>query len=465
MKIDIIIAYVQRYEYGHEWDFVPPITGIHLAAITPAEHEVRVFHQQTDKIALDTDADVIAISFFSGFAMAAYKLAVAFRKRGKILVAGGPHVTYCQDESLNYFDAIVTGEAENVWPLMLRDIRLGQLKRVYSGTPCDMTNLPTPRYDLLPGNFFIKKVIQATRGCPFSCSFCTVPSLNPGFRLRPVKDVIRDASYDQFKFWWQKKVVWFWDDNLTIKRPYIKELLQEMIPLKKWWLTQASMDIAKDPELLDLMKASGCIGVFLGIESFGVESLADANKKQNKIAHYSTAVKAIRKRGIAVMAGFIAGFDHDDEQSIINMANQLMEIGIDVPFLSIMTPFRGTPIYTTLNREGRILEQRNWNYYNGYNVAFIPKKINETQLLQAHRALWKKSFSPLFAFKRIVRGFITLRWGAFLLSLFMNSFYCFKRVYRNYPIDMTKRDDLNQFPVFTTKTNQKSSVAPVASFN
>lgn len=453
MKIDIIIAYVQRYEFGHERDFVPPITGIHLAAITPAKHTVRVFHQQIDKIDLDTDADLIAISFFSGFAMAAYNLAVAFRKSGKTIVAGGPHVTYCQEEALTYFDAIVTGEAENVWLQLLQDLELGRLKKIYTGTPCDMTGLPTPRYDLLPNRFFIKKVIQATRGCPFSCSFCTVPSLNPGFRLRPVQDVIRDASYDKFKHWWQRKIVWFWDDNLTIKRPYIRQLLQEMIPLKKWWLTQASMDIAKDPELLDLMKASGCIGVFLGIESFGVDSLIDANKRQNKIANYRTAVQEIRKRGIAVMAGFIAGFDHDDEQSIIKMADQLMEIGIDVPFLSIMTPFRGTPIYAKLNQEGRILTDRNWSYYNGYNVAFQPKNMNETQLLQAHRALWKRSFSPWYSFRRVLRGAFTLRWGAFLLSFFMNSFYSFKRVRNNYPIDMSQRKDLHKLaePVTTTK--------------
>jgi radical SAM superfamily enzyme YgiQ (UPF0313 family) len=444
MKIDIIIAYVQRYEFGHERDFVPPITGIHLAAITPAEHEVSVFHQQVDKIEVNTDADVIAISFFSGFAVAAYTLAVEFKKRGKIVIAGGPHVTYCQEEALTYFDAIVTGEAENVWPILLQDIELGQPQPVYAGSPSDMMDLPTPRYDLLPDKFFIKKVIQATRGCPFSCSFCTVPSLNPGFRLRPVKDVIRDASYDNFKYWWQKKVVWFWDDNLTIKRPYIKALLREMIPLKKWWLTQASLDIAKDPELLDLMKASGCIGVFLGIESFGIDSLVDANKRQNKIANYKQAVEQIRKRGIAVMAGFIAGFDHDDEQSIVAMADQLMEIGIDVPFLSIMTPFRGTPIYTKLNEEGRILRERNWNFYNGYNVAFKPQKISETQLLRAHRALWKKSFSPGYSLRRILRGMWSLRLGAFLLSLFMNFFYTYKRVRKNYPIDMSKRMDFNQ---------------------
>ncbi|WP_207423351.1 B12-binding domain-containing radical SAM protein [Desertivirga brevis] len=462
MKIDLIIAYIQRYEFGHERDFVPPITGIPLAAITPQRHSVRVFHQQVDQIQYNTDADLIAISFFSGFATAAYKLATEFRMKGKTVVAGGPHVTYCEEEALLYFDAIVTGEAENVWSSLLMDAENKTLKQVYKGTPCDMENLPTPRYDLLPDKFFIKKVIQATRGCPFSCSFCTVPSLNPGFRLRPVEDVLRDASYDHFRFWWQRKVVWFWDDNLTIKRPYIKELLTGMIPLKKWWLTQASMDIAKDPELLDLMKKSGCIGVFLGIESFGTESLVDANKKQNKIGNYKEAVGEIRKRGIAVMAGFIAGFDHDDEQSIINMADQLMEIGIDVPFLSIMTPFRGTPIYTTLKLEGRILEERNWNFYNGYNVAFRPKKMNEEQLLSAHRALWKKSFSFKYSIKRIARAVFSLRLGAALLALFMNTFYAYKRLRKNYPIDMSRRTDLS----FNTTENLSAPIeipsSPVA---
>ncbi|WP_207534098.1 B12-binding domain-containing radical SAM protein [Desertivirga arenae] len=439
MKIDLIIAYIQRYEFGHERDFVPPITGIHLAAITPEKHDVRVFHQQVDQIEINSNADLIAISFFSGFANAAYNLATEFRKKGKTVVAGGPHVTYCEEEALQYFDAIVTGEAENAWPILLEDVELNQLKRIYKGSPCDMKGLPTPRYDLLPNKFFVKKVIQATRGCPFSCSFCTVPSLNPGFRLRPVEDVLIDASYDRFKFWWQRKVVWFWDDNLTIRRPYIKELLKGMIPLNKWWLTQASMDIAKDSDLLDLMKESGCIGVFLGIESFGTESLADANKRQNKISSYKEAVAEIRKRGIAVMAGFIAGFDNDDEQSIINMADQLMEIGIDVPFLSIMTPFRGTPIYTTLKMEGRIIEDRNWNFYNGYNVAFRPKKMTEQKLLDAHRALWKKSFSLKYSLRRIIRAAFTLRMGAAFLALFMNGFYAYKRVRRNYPIDMSKR--------------------------
>ena len=197
-------------------------------------------------------------------------------------------------------------------------------------------------------------MIQATRGCPFFCSFCSVPSVNPGFRVRPVQEVVRDIQYDDFPHWWQRKVVWFWDDNLTARRPYVKELLRAMIPLKKWWLTQASMDIARDAELLDLMQRSGCIGVFLGIESFGEESLRSANKRQNKIAYYKDCIDALHRHGIAVMAGFIAGFDGDTPQSILEMADRMCEIGVDVPFLSILTPYKGTALWNDLEAQDRL---------------------------------------------------------------------------------------------------------------
>lgn len=440
MKLDIIIAYIKRYEFGHEKDFVPPITGIHLAALTPKEHTVRVFHQQVDELDFDSDADIIAISFFSGFAPSAFKLADIFKKRGKTVIAGGPHVTFNKEESLLHFDSIVVGEAESVWEKLLDDFKTGNLRTIYEGTPTNLENIPAPRFDLLSNKFFVKKVIQATRGCPFTCSFCTVPVLNPGFRLRPVKDVIRDASFDQFDYWWQRKMVWFWDDNLTINRKYVTELLTALKPLKKWWLTQASMDIAKDPELLDLMRDSGCIGVFLGIESFGSDSLGDANKRQNKIENYKNSVAEIRKRGIAVMAGFIAGFDHDTSESIEEMSDRIMEIGIDVPFLSIMTPFIGTPVYEQLKSENRMLDNRGWQFYNGYNVAFKPKEISPEELLCAHRNLWKTTFSFFYGIRRILKGLTTLRLGGILLSLAMNGFYMTKRYRRNYPIDMTNRD-------------------------
>ena len=433
-SVEIVIVYIQRYPRGHEMDFVPPITGIHLAALTPEHMRVRVLHQQVQRVNLDSDADLIALSFFSGFAPEAYRLAKEFRRRGKLVVAGGPHASFSSEEVLEHVDSVVIGEAEGVWQHMLADAQAGCLQEIYKGSPPALDTVPTPRYDLLPERYFVRRVVQATRGCPFTCSFCTVPVLNPGFRMRPLENVLADIRYNEFRHWWQRKIVWFWDDNLTIRRPYIKQLLTAMVPLKKWWLTQASMDIADDATLLDLMKESGCIGIFFGIESFEDASLKDAHKQQNKVVRYRARINALRRRGVCVMAGFISGFDSDTPQTIKAMARKLYNVGVDVPFLSILTPFKGTADYDKLAADGRIREGRGWEFYNGYNVAFVPKQMTPEELLAAHRALWHEAFSPKYVFLRIVRSFFYLRVGAFLMCSCMNLFYGLKRLLGNAPI-------------------------------
>lgn len=449
LRVEIIVVYVKRYLFGHETHFIPPITGVHLAAITPSKYQVRVIHQQVEPIDFDTPADVIALTFFSGFAPEAYRLAREFKKRGKRVVAGGPHATFAPDEVLKHCDSVVVGEAESVWTELLADAENDTLRRLYIGKALPLDGIPTPRYDLLSDRFFITRVVQATRGCPFTCSFCTVPALNPGFRTRPVSDVIRDVQYAQFRHWWQRKVIWFWDDNLTIKRQYARALLAAMVPLRKWWLTQASMDIAEDGALLELMKRSGCIGIFFGIESFGSESLQDAQKPQNKVSRYQDKIRALHDHGICVMGGFIAGFDGDSPETIVSMAKQLYDAGVDVPFLSILTPYRGTAAYAKMIKDGRILNGRGWEFYNGYNVSFRPKNMSPEQLLQAHRSLWREAFSLKYSLLRVLRSFFRLRFGAFLMCAAMNGFYCLKRLRGNEPLSF---DGCTTYAEFTNLT-------------
>ncbi len=438
MKIRIIVSYVPRYRDGHRLDFVPPITGIHLAAITPPEHEVvEVVHEQVRETSLpdQADVDVVAISFFSGFARRAYEVADAYRALGVRVVLGGPHASYWIDEALEHADVVVTGEAERVWPEALADLAAGRHRRVYQGGPVDLGGLPTPRYDLLEDRFVIRRVVQATRGCPFSCSFCSVPDFNPGFRTRPVAEVVRDIAATHFPSPVADKVVWFWDDNLLVKRRWAKELLREMRGLDKWWLTQASIDITHDAELLRAMRDSGCIGIFLGIESLDEADLRRANKKQNKAREYADAIARLHDHGICVMAGFISGFDDQTPDTILRTADRLDAIGVDVPFLSVLTPFRGTPLYDSLLREGRILAERDWPFYNGYNVAFAPAKMSPAELRDAHRAQWRRAFAPERVALRIARGAGRLRPGALLLSAAMNGFYGQKRLAGNEPAD------------------------------
>src|SRR5580700_5668318 len=146
MRIRIVVCYRPRYTRGHLLDFVPPVTGIHLAALTPAGHEVEVIHEQLRAVPVDREVDLVALSFFSGFARSAYALADRYRALGVTVVAGGPHASYWVEEALQHVDAVVTGEAEEVWPRLLRDFQGGFLDPVYKGSPASMLGLPTPRY-------------------------------------------------------------------------------------------------------------------------------------------------------------------------------------------------------------------------------------------------------------------------------------------------------------------------------
>jgi radical SAM superfamily enzyme YgiQ (UPF0313 family) len=435
VKIRIIVSYVPRYRRGHRWNFVPPVTGIHLAALTPPEHEVEVVHEQVRAVPVDDWPDLVALSFFSGFARRAYEVADAYRRRGIPVVAGGPHVSYWPEEALEHVDAVVVGEADSLWPSLLQDFQRKRPERIYRGKAAPLAGLPMARYDLLERQFVVPRVLQATRGCPFTCRFCTVPDLNPGFRVRPIDEVLRDVSESHFPGWWQEKVAWFWDDNLLVNRKWAKDLLRGMRGLGRWWLTQASIDIVKDEELLELMEQSGCIGIFLGIESLDAVDLKSVDKRQNHADAYSEAIQRLHDRGICVMAGFISGFDAHTPRSISETADRLNAVGVDVPFLSILTPFRGTPLYDDLLREGRLLEEKDWPHYNGYNVSYVPKQMSPEALLKAHRTLWRRAFSPGHVAERLARGARQLSPGGWMLSAAMNGFYGLKQLTGNLPAE------------------------------
>jgi len=218
-----------------------------------------------------------------------------------------------------------------------------------------------------------------------------------------------------------------------VRRVWAKQLLRELAGLNRWWLTQVSIDIVKDTELLDLMQRSGCIGIFLGIESLDDRDLRSVGKFQNHADQYCEAIARLHDRGICVMAGFISGFDDQRPETIIATADRLNEMGVDVPFLSILTPFRGTPLYAQLLSSDRILMDRDWPHYNGYNVAFHPAQMSPEELLDAHRGLWRRAFGPKAVSERIQRGSRQLNRGAKWLSFTMNSFYGLKRLTGNIP--------------------------------
>ncbi len=460
MKVKIVNCWTSRYRRSDQ-HFVPSLTLAHLAALTPDGCEVTLHHEQVRPVNVDQDVadgvQLAALSFPTGFALHAYRLADEYRRHGIPVVMGGPHVTFLPEEASYHADAVVLGEAELLWKKVLEDFRRGHVQRVYRTDQVhNLAGLPTPRYDLIEPAFVVPHVVQATRGCPYRCKFCATATLNPGFRTRPLDDVIRDIATPRFSGWLQNKLVWFWDDNLTADRRYAKSLLQEMVPLNKWWLTQASLDLTDDDELLELMRDSGCVGVFLGIETLDADALKSVSKSHNQVARYQQAIRKLHDCGITVMAGLIIGFDTDTATSVNSLLDQVRELEIDAPFLSVLTPYYGTQLYDEMLKAGRILLDRDWTYYSGYAVSFRPAQIKVEELEAAHARLWRALYAPDAALARWLRGWGTLRPGALVLSTALNGHYGLNRLTGNVPVRFREAHSLSEpLPARTFFTAQR----------
>lgn len=450
MKVKIINCWTSRYRRSDQ-HFVPSLTLAHLAALAPEWCQVTLHHEQVRPVDVERDVadgvQLAALSFPTGFALHAYRLADAYRRCGIKVVVGGPHVTFLPGEAARHADAVVVGEAESVWGQVLADFRDGRAQAVYQADRVHtLAGLPVPRYDLIEPDFAVPHIVQATRGCPYRCSFCATPTLNPGFRTRPLDEVIRDIAVPRFAGWLQNKLVWFWDDNLTASRRYVKALLREMIPLRKWWLTQASLDLADDAELLKLMYDSGCVGVFLGIETLDADALKSVNKTHNlkaagdKALRYREVIRKLHEHGITVMAGLIVGFDTDTASSVDDLLEQVRALEIDMPFLSVLTPYYGTDLYDQMLQANRMLLDRDWSYYTGYGVSYRPARMSVEELEAAHLRLWRSLHAPAAALARWARGWGRLRAGALLLSTALNGHYGLARLTGNVPVPVGEVD-------------------------
>ncbi|PYU97207.1 MAG: B12-binding domain-containing radical SAM protein [Acidobacteria bacterium] len=433
MKVEIVQVWRNRYEERRLSAMVPPLTSLHLAALVPNDVEVAVRHEKVSPVDYDTDADLVALSFFTGVAARAYAHSRELRRRGKKVVMGGPHVTMLPDEAAAHADAVVVGEGEPVWRRVIEDAARGRLAPRYQGEARPLAGLPPPRYDLLEPRFAVRRVVMATRGCPYRCSFCTTAVLFPRFRTRPVEEVVRDIESLPGGNWLQRKLVWFWDDNLLVDRRYGKALLRAMVPLRKWWVTQTSLDCAEDEELLDLMRASGCAAIFIGIETLDAASLRQANKMFAPRARVARAIERLHEARIAVLGGYIVGFDGERPADVVAAAAALDDLGVDVPFLSVLTPYPGTPQRAAYERAGRLLGDRGWRWYDGYNVAFRPAAMTPAELEAAHRELWRQAFALGRAAARVVRVAQRGGPGALALAAAMNGYYGLRQLLGRIP--------------------------------
>jgi len=258
LELILPASQTQKWQKGLR---MPELTLPVLAALTPPDIEVIVTEEDIEDVTYKSHVDLVGISLLTPFALRAYEIADEYRRRGVRVVLGGIHASALPEEAMRHADAVVIGEAENVWPQLIQDFRTHGLKPLYkSDRFADLTNLPLPRRDLLKeGMTFSPYSLQTSRGCPFSCHFCSVTRFFGGtYRTRPVDEVIREIELAGKKRWI------FIDDNIIGNTRYARELFRRLIPLKITWVGQSTLLISADGELLNLAVRSGCHGLFIG---------------------------------------------------------------------------------------------------------------------------------------------------------------------------------------------------------
>ncbi len=373
-----------------------------VAALTGSDWYVSIVDENTQHLDFSVLPDLAAISLMTPLAKRGYEIADMLRERGVPVVLGGIHPTMMKDEAKTHADAVVIGEAEGVWSQLLADFRQGNLKPFYKANCfCSLNELRNPRRDLLDRNsYFFVNTTQTTRGCPFDCEFCSVTSFyGRTYRVRPIEEIVNEISR------WKGGFVFFVDDNIAGIPSYAKELFRALVPLEIKWFSQASLRIVKDRELLALAQRSGCKGLFIGFESLSQESLRAIGKSMNFVNEYKEGVKLIHDHGIGIQGSFIFGTDNDDQSVFSDVLRFIERTHLEAALFSILTPFPGTKIQRTLQREHRIIHY-DWERYDMNHVVFEPKRMTPEELQDGFNWAYKRLYgyksilTRLFPFKR-----------------------------------------------------------------
>jgi len=365
---------------------LPSLSLLTLAALTPDSFDVS-YHEIEDirKIGEPPACDVAAIASYSAQIKDAYLLADRYRALGVRTVLGGLHVTALPDEALQHANAIVVGEGELGWPELLLDLAGGRLEPAYgpNGREFDLADAPMPRFDLLEVERYNRLTVQTQRGCPWRCEFCAASiKLTGRYKVKPVHRVL--AEIHEIERLWPAPFVEFADDNSFVNRRHSKALLRALAGEHIRWFTETDIGIADDPELLDLMHASNCAEVLIGLESptsTGVDGVETRrNWKRGRFDDYIDAIERIQSHGIAVNGCFVLGLDGDGPGVFDAVEAFVRRSGQFDVQITVMTPFPGTPLYDRLLAEGRLLEPTAWERCSLFDVNFRPRSMSPEEL-------------------------------------------------------------------------------------
>ena len=383
--------------------FHPNLALLTIAALTPEDIEVELIDERVDTLNYDTDFDIVGISMITAQALRGYEIAKQFRARGVYTVLGGIHPTVVPEEAKAYCDTLIVGEAENTWPQFLEDFKHGSPKKLYQDHSIDMSKSPIPRYDLVDTKQFHLLPIQATRGCPYDCNFCSVTTVfGPRYRVKSTEQIIKEIEAVQ-RVAKNRRCV-FNDDNTFVNRERSYEILEAIKPLKVKYFAQTDVSIAEDEKLLQLLQESGCKTVFIGFESLVPENLRDIQKSGWKLGHlkkYSESCEKIQSYGIQVLGSFVVGFDHDTRDNLLGLRDFVLENHIWAQFL-YLTPFPGTRVRQELMEQGRLSpSDMNWGLYTCFDAVFKPVRITIQELEDTVQEMYESVYTDTAHRKRM----------------------------------------------------------------
>ena len=377
--------------------FMPNLALPTLAALAPADVEVTLADEAVAPVDLDTDCDVVAITGYITQRGRMAQLAAEFRRRGRLVVIGGPYASLSPQRMREHADVLFIGEAEETWPRFLADYRSGTWQTEYRATrTIALDESPAPAMHLLQRRDYSMGVVQTSRGCPFECEFCDV-IVYLGRKQRhksPERVVAELETLHRLGY----RRVFLSDDNLTAHRARARAIMQAVAnwqrtkPERVFLVTQLSIDVARDRDLLGLCADAGLQQVFIGIETSDVDALREVKKRQNVRANLVDDIQTFFRHGISVQAGMITGFDHDRLDAFERQFRFAQQSGLPTLTAGVLNAPDGTALERRLRAEGRIDEDAVCDVYLGTNI--VPKQMSRAQLIEGARWLLNALYIP-----------------------------------------------------------------------
>lgn len=421
-----------------------PLALAYVAASTPENWEVKIIDENFGPFAFE-EADLVAITAFTSNINRAYDIARMYREKKIKVVIGGIHASMANGEACRYADTVVRGEAEGIWPKVIQDFQNNSLNALYKGPKIDLTQGHVfPRRDLLDPRYLWSSV-QTSRGCPFNCNFCSVTRYSgTEVRQRRSEDVLKELKNIAGDY------IAFIDDNLIGYGPAsiarAKDLFKGMIDQglgKKWWM-QSSINAAEDEQTIELAAKAGCILVFIGFETISKNTLSNMKKGVNLrigVENYKKVVDIFHKYGIAVFGAFIIGNDFESPDYYKDLARFMIQSGIDIFQISLLTPLPGTKLMEQLQNKGRLIFQdfpEDWQKFRFSFMVHQPEGVDPDTIYTADNYIKNRLYSfPTYQYRifksalhlrNLQNLFATFKFNKALKKSWQNSQY-----YQNYP--------------------------------